>query len=81
MRGNSDCKRGNAASHLRALLLGTSTVLSVSGGRLLRGQWQSIILAEFDGPQRRSISVRVFGAEAEALHPVKVPRSVRRWLE
>src|SRR5215469_10166267 len=40
----SDCDRGNAASHLRALLLGTNLVLSVSGGRLLRGQWQSVIL-------------------------------------
>jgi secondary thiamine-phosphate synthase enzyme len=77
----SDCDRGNAASHLRALLLGTNAVLSVSGGRLLRGQWQSIILAELDGPGRRSISVRVFGAEAAALGHTKVPRSLRRWLE
>jgi secondary thiamine-phosphate synthase enzyme len=80
-RRYSDCDRGNAASHLRALLLGTNAVLSVSGGRLLRGQWQSIILAELDGPQRRSISVRVFGAEAAALRHAKVPRSQRRWLE
>ena len=77
----SDCERGNAAAHLRALLLGTNAVLSVSSGRLLRGQWQSVILAEFDGPQRRSISVRVFGAEAAALHHPKVSRSQRRWLE
>lgn len=77
----SDCERGNAASHLRALLLGTNAVLSVSGGRLLRGQWQSVILAELDGPQRRSIWVRVFGAEAAALRHAKVPRSLRRWLE
>ena len=77
----SDCDRGNAASHLRALLLGTNAVLSVSGGSLLRGRWQSVILAELDGPQRRSISVRVFGAEAAALRHAKVPRSQRRWLE
>ena len=30
----SDCDRRNAASHLRALLLGTNAVLSVSSGRL-----------------------------------------------
>ena len=77
----SDCDRGNAASHLRALLLGTNVVLSVSGGKLLRGQWQSVILAELDGPQRRSIAVRVFGANAAALRHAKVPRSQRRWLE
>jgi secondary thiamine-phosphate synthase enzyme len=77
----SDCDRRNAASHLRALLLGTNVVLSVCGGKLLRGLWQNIILAELDGPQRRSISVRVFGAEAAALRHAKVPRSQRRWLE
>ena len=58
----SDCERGNAASHLRALLLGTSAVLAVRGGRLVRGKWQSIILAELDGPRERSVSVQVLGA-------------------
>ena len=57
----SDCERGNAASHLRALLLGSSTMLAVRGGRLLRGAWQSIILAELDGPRTRSVSLQVFG--------------------
>ena len=58
----SDCDRGNAASHLRALLLGTSAMLAVRDGRLVRGTWQSIILAELDGPRERSISLQVFGA-------------------
>jgi secondary thiamine-phosphate synthase enzyme len=58
----SDCERGNAASHLRALLLGTSAMLAVRGGRLVRGRWQSIILAELDGPRTRSVSLQVFGA-------------------
>jgi len=58
----SDCARGNAASHLRALLLGQSVVLAVRGGRLVRGAWQSIILAELDGPRTRSVSLQVFGA-------------------
>ena len=57
----SDCDRGNAASHLRALLLGTSAVLAVRGGRVMRGVWQSIILAELDGPRERSVSVQIFG--------------------
>ena len=77
----SDCDRRNAASHLRALLLGANAVLSVSGGRLLRGKWQSVILAELDGPRKRSLSVRVFGAEAAAFRHAKVPRSHQRWLE
>jgi secondary thiamine-phosphate synthase enzyme len=57
----SDCDRGNAASHLRALLLGPSAVLSVRGGRIVRGIWQSIILAELDGPRTRSVSLQIFG--------------------
>ena len=58
----SDCERGNAASHLRALLLGTSALLAVRGGRIVRGEWQSIILAELDGPRTRSVLLQVFGA-------------------
>jgi secondary thiamine-phosphate synthase enzyme len=57
----SDCDRGNAVSHLRAALLGSSAVLAVRGGRLVRGTWQSIILAELDGPRTRSVSIQVFG--------------------
>lgn len=58
----SDCDRGNAVSHLRALLLGTSALLAIRGGRLVRGTWQSIILAELDGPRERSVSVQILGA-------------------
>ena len=59
--GYSDCERGNAAAHLRAGLLGSSAMLAVRDGRLVRGAWQSIILVELDGPRSRSISVQVFG--------------------
>jgi len=58
----SDCDRGNGASHLRALLLGTSAVLAVRGGRVVRGAWQSIILAELDGPRTRSVSLQILGS-------------------
>jgi secondary thiamine-phosphate synthase enzyme len=78
---HSDCDRGNAASHLRALLLGTSVALSVCGGKLLRGPWQSVILAELDGPRTRSVSVQVIGRQAASLRRGRAPRSGRRWLE
>jgi secondary thiamine-phosphate synthase enzyme len=58
----SDCYRSNAASHLRTLLLGTSAMLAVRGGRIVRGKWQSIILAELDGPRTRSVSLQLLGA-------------------
>jgi secondary thiamine-phosphate synthase enzyme len=57
----SDCERKNAASHLRSLLLGQSLSLQVRNGRVLLGTWQSIILAELDGPRTRSLSVQVMG--------------------
>jgi secondary thiamine-phosphate synthase enzyme len=58
----SDCDRSNAASHLRALVLGSSAMLAVRGGQLVRGTWQSIILAELDGPRSRSVSLQILGA-------------------
>jgi secondary thiamine-phosphate synthase enzyme len=58
----SDCDRSNAASHLRALLLGSSAMLAVRRGQLVRGRWQSIILAELDGPRTRSVSLQILGA-------------------
>jgi len=58
----SDCARGNAASHLRTLLLGTSAVLAVRSSRIVRGVWQNIILAEMDGPRTRSVSLQILGA-------------------
>jgi secondary thiamine-phosphate synthase enzyme len=57
----SDCDRSNAASHLRALLMGTSAVLAVRDRHVVHGTWQSIILAELDGPRTRSVSLQIFG--------------------
>lgn len=50
---------GNAHAHVKAALLGTSTTVVLDGGRLLLGTWQGIYLAEFDGPRRRTVQVRV----------------------
>lgn len=58
---HSDCDRGNADSHLRALLLGHSLTLQVSGGEIVLGQWQRILLAELDGPRRRTLRMSVMG--------------------
>ena len=57
----SDCERKNAVSHLRGLFLGQSVSLQVRNAKVLLGTWQSIILAELDGPRNRSISVQVMG--------------------
>ncbi len=57
----SDCERGNAVAHLRALLFGSLIPLPIRDGQLERGTWQSIIFAELDGPQTRSVGVEIRG--------------------
>jgi secondary thiamine-phosphate synthase enzyme len=57
----SDCERKNADSHLKGSVFGQTLLLQVRNGSVLLGTWQSIILAEFDGPRSRSIAVQVSG--------------------
>jgi secondary thiamine-phosphate synthase enzyme len=58
---HSDCDRMNADSHLRALLLNHNLTLQVSGGEVVLGQWQRVLLAELDGPRARSLRIQIFG--------------------
>src|SRR5947208_4366152 len=58
---HSDCDRMNADSHLRAMLLGHSLTLQVSGGEIVLGQWQRILMAELDGPRARFLRVQIVG--------------------
>jgi secondary thiamine-phosphate synthase enzyme len=57
----SDCERQNADSHLRGMMMGQTLCLQVRNASVLLGTWQSIILAEFDGPRSRSLAVQVSG--------------------
>ena len=41
----------NAASHIRAFLLGSSETIPIVDGRLDLGTWQSIFFVELDGPR------------------------------
>ena len=58
---HSDCDRMNADAHLRALLLGHSLTLQISGGEVVLGQWQRILMAELDGPRARTLRIQIFG--------------------
>lgn len=58
---HSDCDRMNADSHLRAMLLGHSLTLQITGGEIVLGQWQRLLMAELDGPRERSIRIQVMG--------------------
>jgi secondary thiamine-phosphate synthase enzyme len=50
---------GNSPAHLMSTLVGASETLLVSKGRLALGSWQGIYLAEFDGPRRRRVLVKI----------------------
>jgi len=58
---HSDCDRQNADSHLRAMLLGHSVTMQVSGGELVVGRWQRVLCGEMDGPRTRTIRAQVMG--------------------
>ena len=57
----SDCDRGNAHAYLRATLLGPSITLAIVEGGLLLGQYQSVIVAELDGPRDRRFQIHIIG--------------------
>ena len=59
----SDCDRHNAESHLRSLLLGTTLTFQVANGELVLGEWQSIIMAELDGPRERTLRLQAMGVD------------------
>jgi secondary thiamine-phosphate synthase enzyme len=49
---------GNADSHIKASLMGSSVSVLVEGGRLLLGTWQRVFFCEFDGPRSRKVYVK-----------------------
>lgn len=51
---------GNADSHIKATLVGSSVAIPVDGRRLALGTWQGVFFCEFDGPRSRRVLVRVF---------------------
>ena len=52
----------NAASHIRAFLLGSSETIPIADGRLDLGTWQSIFFIELDGPRaNRTVDLTFIG--------------------
>jgi secondary thiamine-phosphate synthase enzyme len=53
---------GNGYAHIRASLLGCSLAVPVEDGRTALGQWQQIVLVDFDNRRRnRNIVLTVVG--------------------
>jgi len=57
-------ERPNGQAHLQSLLVPSSLSLNVVDGELDLGRWQSVFLAELDGPRTRSLSIVVAGVAA-----------------
>ncbi len=51
----------NADSHILSGLVGQGKTLPVKEGQVVRGTWQQIFLAEFDGPKTRKVTVSIIG--------------------
>ena len=49
----------NADAHIIAGLIGNEKTLALENGRLVRGTWQQIFLAEFDGPRTRKVVIKI----------------------
>ena len=52
---------GNADSHIKTCLVGSSENIIIEKGELVLGTWQSIFLCDFDGPRTRKVHINIFG--------------------
>lgn len=52
-------REGNADAHIKTCLVGSHQAIPVENGRLKLGTWQSLYLAEFDGPRRRRVWIEL----------------------
>ena len=50
---------GNADSHIKTALTGSSVSVFIENGRLALGRWQAIFFCEFDGPRRREVRIKI----------------------
>jgi len=50
---------GNADSHIKASIMGSSVTVLVENGHLVLGTWQKIFFCEFDGPRSRRVYIKV----------------------
>ncbi len=48
-------EEGNSDAHIKALLVGSQTMVPVRQGNLLLGRWQGVFFLDFDGPRARTL--------------------------
>ena len=52
---------GNGAAHIKSSIIGPSESIIIKDGKLLLGRWQSLMLADFDGPRQRKVLIKIIG--------------------
>ena len=57
-----DHAEGNSDSHIKTSLFGPGLTLLIEDGAPILGTWQSIYLAEWDGPRERTIAIQIIPA-------------------
>ena len=50
---------GNADSHIKTCLVGSSESIIIEDSQLVLGTWQSIFLCDFDGPRNRKVYINI----------------------
>ena len=50
---------GNSPGHVKSVLVGTNHFVFIQKHKLQLGTWQGIFFAEFDGPRRRKVWIKV----------------------
>ena len=53
---------GNADSHIKSSLFGSSLTVFIEDGQLAFGTWQGIYFCEGDGPRSREVWVKIVGS-------------------
>ncbi len=64
-------ERRNGHAHCRAALLRSSESVPVSDTSLMLGRWQRILFVDFDGGQRREITLTLMGMGRSAIGGVR----------
>ena len=52
---------GNADSHIKTSIVGSSETIFIENGKLVLGTWQGIFLCDFDGPRSRKVYLKILG--------------------
>ena len=50
---------GNSDAHIKSSLVGASSTVLIKDNGLILGRWQAVYFAEFDGPRKRKVIVKI----------------------